>query len=62
MAGNPTLPAGAFLEAFTTGRAGWHTLTISASDSPNLMGLDLKQLLLMDPAMGGPLDDNLYSC
>lgn len=58
MAGNPTVPSGAFFDAFGKERALWHCHTISAFDSPNLKGLSLEQLLQMDPAEGGPLDNN----
>jgi phage terminase large subunit len=59
MAGNPTAPAGAFYDAFTRERALWNSFTISVFDSPNLKGITLDQLLEMDPADGGPLDQNL---
>ena len=58
MAGNPTIPSGAFFDAFSSERGLWNCLTISAFDSPNLQGLSLEQLLQMDPSEGGPLDDN----
>lgn len=58
MAGNPTIPSGAFFDAFTRERALWNCITVSAFDSPNLKGLDLEKLLGLDPAEGGPLDDN----
>jgi hypothetical protein len=60
MAGNPTIPLGPFFEAFTKGRRLWNCVTIGAFDSPNLKGLELEQLLLMDPAEGGPLDQNPF--
>ena len=59
MAGNPTAPSGAFFDAFTRDRALWKCYTISVFDSPNLKGITLDQLLEMDPAEGGPLDQNL---
>jgi phage terminase large subunit len=59
MAGNPTMPAGAFFDAFTKERGLWNCFTISAFDTPNLEGLSLEQLLRLDPAEGGPLDQNL---
>src|SRR5579862_4563336 len=58
MAGNPTVPSGAFFDAFVTERSLWNCFTISAFDSPNLKGLKLELLLEMDPAEGGPLDQN----
>ena len=58
MAGNPTLPSGAFFDAFTRERALWNCISIDAFDSPNLKGIGLDELLQMDPAEGGPLDQN----
>jgi phage terminase large subunit len=58
MAGNPTVPSGAFFDAFTRERGLWNCFTISVFDSPNLKGITLEQLLAMDPAEGGPLDQN----
>jgi hypothetical protein len=58
MAGNPTVPSGAFFDAFTKERGLWSCFTIDPFDSPNLKGLDLEHLLRMDPAEGGPLDRN----
>lgn len=58
MAGNPTIPSGAFHDAFTKERGLWNCSTLSAFDSPNLKGIDLEQLLATDPAEGGPLDQN----
>jgi phage terminase large subunit len=58
MAGNPTIPAGAFYDAFTRERELWNCIAIDALESPNLAGLTLKQLLQMDPRAGGPLDEN----
>ena len=40
--GNPTVPGGPFHEAFTNQRSGWHTVTISAFDVPNLAGCKLE--------------------
>jgi len=60
MAGNPTVPAGAFYDAFTKEGALWNCFTISAFDSPNLAGLSLEQVLSMDSAEGGPLDQNPF--
>ncbi len=61
MAGNPTIPSGAFYDAFTKDCGLWNCLTIDPFDSPNLHGLDLEQLLRLDPAEGGPLDHNPVS-
>ncbi|MGH7780588.1 MAG: hypothetical protein ACREQR_12255 [Candidatus Binataceae bacterium] len=61
MAGNPTIPSGAFFDAFSKERGLWNCFTIGAFDSPNLKGITLEQLLQMDPADGGPLDRNLVS-
>jgi phage terminase large subunit len=36
MAGNPTLPSGAFFDAFTNERGLWNCITIDAFDTPNL--------------------------
>jgi phage terminase large subunit len=58
MAGNPTIPSGAFFDAFHRERSSWKCITIDAFDSPNLQGLTLEQLLQMDPKKGGPLDQN----
>jgi len=60
MAGNPTIPSGPFFDAFGRERGLWKCLSIDAFDSPNLKGLDLEQLLAMDRADGGPLDDNPF--
>jgi phage terminase large subunit len=58
MAGNPTLPSGAFFDAFTSERGLWNCITIDAFDSPNLKGIKLEELLQLDPTDGGPLDQN----
>src|ERR1700730_9748440 len=58
MAGNPTVPSGAFCDAFSKERGLWNCFTIDAFDSPNLQGLSLDQLLRMDPVEGGLLDQN----
>lgn len=58
MAGNPTLPSGAFYDAFTRARGLWNCIHIDAFDSPNLRGIGLEELLQMDPTEGGPLDQN----
>ena len=49
--GNPTIPSGAFYEAFTAQRGLWTCITISAFDTPNLAGLTLESLLAL------PADD-----
>jgi hypothetical protein len=43
--GNPTKPSGQFYRAFTSERADWNTLHISAPQSPNFTG----EAALMDP-------------
>jgi phage terminase large subunit len=58
IAGNPTIPSGAFYDAFTKERGLWNCFAISAFETPNLRGLSLEQLLHLDPAEGGPLDQN----
>jgi len=58
MAGNPTLASGPFYEAFTRQRELWNCISIDAFDSPNLKGVGLEELLQMDTAEGGPLDQN----
>jgi phage terminase large subunit len=60
MAGNPTIPSGAFFDAFTRERGLWKCYTIDAFDSPNLKGLNPEQLLQLDPVEGGPLDRNAF--
>lgn len=45
--GNPTVASGPFYDAFTASRASWRTFTISAFDTPNLMGLNPESLLVM---------------
>lgn len=54
--GNPTVASGPFYDAFTRGRAGWSTHTISAFDTPNLAGLSLDDLLKLPDAA---LDHNV---
>src|SRR6266481_3471174 len=48
MAGNPTVPSGAFFDAFSKERGLWNCFTIGAFDSPNLKGITLEQLLELD--------------
>jgi hypothetical protein len=60
LAGNPSVPSGPFFDAFTTERRIWNCITVGAFDSPNLKGLELEQLLALDPAEGGPLDQNPF--
>jgi hypothetical protein len=43
--GNPTVASGPFYDAFHKNRESWHTMTISAFDTPNLVPLE--QLLTM---------------
>ncbi len=45
--GNPTAGGGAFYDASHRGRASWHTVTISAFDTPNLYGFTI-------PGVRGP--------
>jgi hypothetical protein len=58
MAGNPTIPSGAFYDAFNSERALWNCITMDAFDTPNLRGLTLEDLLQMETNEGGPLDQN----
>src|ERR1700730_15848788 len=58
MAGNPTIPSGAFFDGFTKERGLLNCITIDAFDRPNLKGMKLEELLQLDPAEGGPLDQN----
>jgi phage terminase large subunit len=60
MAGNPTVPSGAFFDAFTKERGLWNCFTIDAFDSPNLKGHGLAELLALEPSEGGPLDQNPF--
>ena len=48
--GNPTIAAGPFYDAFSSNRDGWHCETISAFDSPNLLGLTPKTLAALPDA------------
>jgi phage terminase large subunit len=57
MAGNPTIPTGAFFDAFHHERSMWHCISMSVFDTPNIAPLRLEQLLAMDQAGGGPLDE-----
>jgi hypothetical protein len=45
--GNPVVGSGSFFDVFTSGRSGWHPMTISAWDTPNLAGLTLEALLAL---------------
>lgn len=45
--GNPVIASGPFYDAFIAQRTDWHTLTISAFDTPNLAGLSLDDLLAL---------------
>lgn len=42
--GNPTIASGPFYDAFGRDRAQWHTITISAFDTPNLAGITLDEI------------------
>jgi hypothetical protein len=46
--GNPTIPSGPFADTFGRHRSMWNTFTISAFDTPNLMGLTIEDLLRME--------------
>jgi hypothetical protein len=54
------VPSGAFFDAFTKERGLWNCFTIDSFDSPNLKGMGLAELLALDPAEGGPLDQNSF--
>lgn len=43
--GNPTIASGPFHDAFINNRSGWHCISISAFDTPNLEGITLEQLI-----------------
>ena len=47
MQGNPTVTGGPYQDAFTRNRAIWKTFTISAFDTPNLLGVTIEQLMAM---------------
>lgn len=47
MLGNPVIRSGYFFNAFTRGRSIWDASTISAFDTPNLVGVTLDQLMVM---------------
>lgn len=46
--GNPVVPSGPFFDDFNTGKAVTECITISAFDTPNLLGITIEQLLAMD--------------
>lgn len=48
MIGNPTVASGPFHGSFTQSRGMWNPMTISAFDTPNLEGLSVDDLLVMD--------------
>jgi phage terminase large subunit len=50
MAGNPTIPSGAFYDAFHRERGSWSCITMDAFDTPNLAGLTLEDLLALPDA------------
>jgi phage terminase large subunit len=58
MAGNPTIPSGAFFDAFHHARGLRNCITIDAFSSLNLEGITFEQLIQMNPNEGGPLDQN----
>jgi hypothetical protein len=60
LAGNPTVRAGPFFDAFNRERSLWKCIKLDAFDTPNLAGVNLEALLQMDPAPGGPLDQNPF--
>jgi hypothetical protein len=47
MQGNPTVTGGHYQDAFGRNRAIWKTFTISAFDTPNLLGVTVEQLMTM---------------
>lgn len=47
--GNPLESAGFFYDIFATERSGWNRFSISAFDTPNLMGLTIDDVLAMSP-------------
>jgi len=42
MAGNPTIPSGAFYDAFNSKLGLWNCITMDAFDTPDLNGLTLE--------------------
>lgn len=55
MLGNPVIPSGYYFNAFGPARNIWNNFTISAFDTPNLVGLTLEQLLAMgDDELANP--------
>lgn len=54
--GNPVIPSGPFYDIFAGDRIGWDRHTISAFETPNMMGLTLEDVLSMSTA---ELDDNV---
>ena len=48
--GNPTISSGPFYDAFTANRESWNLITISAFDTPNLIGLTPESLLELSDA------------
>jgi ribosomal protein S27AE len=54
--GNPTVASGPFYEAFAGQGHGWHAMTISAFDTPNLEGLTVETLCALPE---GELDRNV---
>lgn len=48
--GNPLTTSGPFFDAFGKDQMAWHTITIDAFDTPNLVGLTEESLLRLDEA------------
>lgn len=59
--GNPTIASGPFFDAFGSDRARWARFSIGAFDTPNLAGLDMEALLLMEQEDPDALDETVRS-
>lgn len=59
--GNPVINSGPFYDCFEKNRAGWETFTISAFDTPNLIGLTLEDLRRWQREGSDELDNNSRS-
>lgn len=60
--GNPTALSGVFYDAFHKDRAFWHTIHISAFDTPGLTGVDdVEAGAGLKPAATGPVADGLVT-
>lgn len=57
--GNPTIPSGPFADTFGRHRNLWNTFTISAFDTPNLVGLTIEDLIRMEKESPDELDHNV---